>query len=333
MPLGVLLIVLGAATNGSFAVPMKRMRGWAWAHSWFVWSFSGLLVVPLAAGLLTIPDLAGVYQATSWNSLLRTAVFGFLWGVSGVLFGLGISQLGLALGFGIIIGISSALGAIGPLLATHREQLFTSTGLLTLAGVAVIVTGVAACAVAGRIRETARQNQAGGSVTKGLLICVASGVMAPMMNFGLAYGSEIQEHARRLGAGESHLANALWPVLLSAGFLANASYCGWLMSRRDGWRPLVAVSPASNLSRGFLMGLLWMAGLLLYGYGSRMLGSLGLILGWPVMMGCTVLTANAWGVATGEWVGASRAAKRWVTGGVILLVAGVLIISMAGGRT
>ena len=328
MPLGFILVVLGGATNGSFAVPMKRMRGWAWEHSWFVWSVSGLIVVPCVAGLATIPRLWDVYCATSWSSIWLTALFGFLWGISGFLFGLGIDRLGLALGYGIIIGISSALGAIGPLLAKHPEQLLTRTGLLTVSGVLLVVLGVAACAVAGRIRETARGDARRGSLKAGLLICLASGVMAPMMNFGLAYGSEIVDNARRMGAGDNDVVNAIWPLLLAAGFVANASYCSYLM-RRSGWGPLMAVRPLVNGPLGLLMGLLWMGGLLMYGYGSRLLGPLGLVLGWPIMMGCTVLTANAWGAVTGEWHGAPRSARFWIITGIILLIVGVSVIGYA----
>jgi L-rhamnose-H+ transport protein len=80
-----------------------------------------------------------------------------------------------------------------------------------------------------------------------------------------------------------------------------------------------------------LMGLLWMGGLIMYGYASQMLGPLGLVLGWPIMMGCTVLTANAWGGVTGEWKGAPRVALWWVTIGVLLLIAGIIVISAATG--
>ncbi len=329
MPLAILLTALGGAVNGSFAAPLKRIRGWAWEHSWFVWSVSGLVLVPWLAALLTIPALPEVYARTSWNSLGLVAFFGFLWGISGFLFGLGIDRMGLAIGFGVILGISSALGAIGPLVAQHPEELLTRTGILTMIGVLVVVSGVAACALAGRIREIAKGAEQKGSVTTGLLICVASGVLAPMMNFGLSYGTEIVESAVLVGARPGDLANAIWPVLLVGGFAANALYCGWLM-RISGWRPLIEVNPTLNIPLGMLMGLLWMGGLLLYGYASRMLGPLGLVLGWPVMMGCTVLTANAWSAATGEWRGAPQSAILWITAGTLLLIAGICVISLAG---
>jgi L-rhamnose-H+ transport protein len=329
MPAGFLIVIFSGVSNGSFAVPMKRMRGWAWEHSWLVWALSALVIVPLVAALSTIPRLWEVYTATSWNSIGLTALFGFLWGISAIMFGLGIDRMGLAIGYGIVIGVSSALGALGPLLAKHSDQLLTRTGLLTVGGVLLMVLGVAGCAVAGRLREKSQERARRASLVAGLVFCVASGAGAPLLNFGLVYGSEIMENVRRTGAADTYAANAVWPLLLPAAFLANAFYCGYLITSRSGWRTYVEVRPFTNVSLGLLMGLLWMGGLLLYGVGSRMLGPLGLVLGWPVMMGLTVLTANAWGAVTGEWRGTSRSAKLWMLAGVVLMIAGVGVIGHA----
>ena len=54
---------------------------------------------------------------------------------------MGVTRVGLALGFGIILGIGCSLGAILQFVKLHRERLFTITGLLTLASVAVILAG------------------------------------------------------------------------------------------------------------------------------------------------------------------------------------------------
>ncbi len=52
------------------------------------------------------------------------------------------------------------------------------------------------------------------SVLAGLLICIARGVLAPMMNFGLAYGAEIATRAKLAGAGANHVVDATRPALL-----------------------------------------------------------------------------------------------------------------------
>ena len=154
-----MLVLLAGGMNGSFATPMKRVHGWEWENTWLVWSFLGMILIPLAAATATIPHLTAVYTVAGTGALARTAFYGMLWGASAVLFGLGITRVGLALGFGIILGTGSSLGAIVPFLKLHRDQLFTTVGLLTFAGVGVILAGVAACARAGLLREAAGTQQ------------------------------------------------------------------------------------------------------------------------------------------------------------------------------
>ncbi len=324
-----LLVLFAGLMNGSFAAPMKGVRGWRWEHSWLVWAFTGCIVFPLLAAVATVPRLPAVYSATSAESIALATFFGFLWGVSAVLFGLAVDRLGVALGFGVIIGISAALGALVPLVFQHPEQIAAPKGAVTLAGVAVVVLGVAASAVAGRIRETLATPGRRASFGAGLLICLASALGAPAINFGLAFGSEIVESARRFGAGETSAINAIWPLVTGAGFLANAAYCGWLIQRGSAWQAFRRERPAANWLLASTMGLLWFGSNLVYGYGSQGLGDLGFVLGWPVFMGAIVLTANGWGAATGEWRGAPRAAVRWISLGTALLLTGVALIAHA----
>jgi L-rhamnose-H+ transport protein len=54
MTLGFLLLLTAGIMNGSFAAPMKRMKGWQWEHCWLMWAIAGLVVVPLAAVLFTV---------------------------------------------------------------------------------------------------------------------------------------------------------------------------------------------------------------------------------------------------------------------------------------
>ena len=55
------------------------------------------------------------------------------------------------------------------------------------------------------------------------------------------------------------------------------------------------------------MGAFWFGGLALYGLGLSRIGSLGAVVGWPVLMGTIILASNAAGFLTGEW---SKAGKR-----------------------
>lgn len=179
-----MLILLAGAMNGSFATPMKRVRGWEWEHTWLAWSFVSMIVIPLVVAVFTIPRLRTVYHMAGSQPLLRTAFYGMLWGASAVLFGLGVTRVGLALGFGIILGTASSLGAIIPFLKLHRDRFFTAVGLMIILGTAVVLAGLAAFSRAGLLREAGQPHRR-GSFMGGRVICVLSGLGTTFMSVAL----------------------------------------------------------------------------------------------------------------------------------------------------
>ena len=290
----------------------------------------GMLVVPLAAGLATIPNLGAVYRAAGPAPLAYTALYGMLWGAGTILFGLGITRVGLALGFGIILGISSLAGTIAPLMLLHRDQLFTNAGLFILGGVGITLGGVAACARAGQQREAAEPIDR-KSFRTGLGICVLSGLGSASMALAFNESAPISRAAEAFGASPVFLLNAVWPVLLGGGLAMNGGYCAWLLVRR-GKLQRFAESAGINIGLTAAMAILWSGSNFFYGAGARKMGELGLVFGWPIFMAAIVLTANVWGFLTGEWRSAGRRAIAWASAGSMLLVAGIWIIAWAGGR-
>jgi L-rhamnose-H+ transport protein len=330
MTLGFLLLLTAGIMNGSFAAPMKRMKGWQWEHCWLMWAIAGLVVVPLAAVLFTVARPFAVYAEAPGRALALIILFGFLWGISAILFGLGVARLGVAIGFAIILGISSALGSIIPLFSKNPGALLETAGQLTLSGVALQVCGVAFCGVANHLRERDRSGgRKAAQLWSGLLICLLSGLGAPLVNLGLVFGSDVTAAAARLGTPSPDAVNAIWPLLFGGAFLTNAGYCAYLINRNGAWKAFRMPAAPRNVLLGASMGLLWMGSNLAYAYGSGRLGPLGLAFGWPMMMGCVVLTANAWGLASGEWRGAGRTARLWMAAGVLALLGGVSLIGIA----
>ena len=333
MVAALILVLLAGGMNGSFAVPMKRVRGWEWEHTWLAWALLGMIAIPLAVAAATIHDLGAVYRAAGLQPLARTALYGMAWGAGTVLFGLGIARVGLALGFAVILGTSSALGTVIPLVMLHRDRLFTADGLLLLFGVGVTLAGVMSCARAGLLREAAAPQQSGGgSFVIGLGICLLSGLGSCFMSVALNEATPITRAAETLGASAAGSLNAVWPVLLCGGFAVNAIYCASLLVRRhNAARFREAVG--SNVGLVVVMAVLWSGSNFVYSAGARGMGPLGLILGWPVFMAAIVLTANTWGLLTGEWRSAGRRAVTWAAGGCLLLIVGIWVIALAGSRS
>ncbi len=324
-----MLVLLAGGMNGSFAVPMKHTRGWQWEHTWLVWSILGMLVFPLAVAVATVPGLDAVYRMAGLRPLALTATFGMIWGAGTVLFGLGMRRVGLALGFGVVLGTSCSIGTMIPLVILHRDRIFTPAGLLTVTGVGVILGGVAASTRAGLLREGSAAQRCGkGSFAAGLSLCLISGLGSSAMSLALNESTPISRVAEALGASQSVSLNPVWPVFLGGGLVVNAAYCVFLLIRR-GNIARFGESAAANVSLVVLMAVLWSGSNFVYGAGAHGMGSLGLVLGWPIFMAVIVLTANAWGLLTGEWRGAGRRALMWALGGCLMLVAGIWIIASA----
>jgi len=332
--LGAALVVLGGVLHGSFASPMKGIKNWAWENSWLVYSVVATILFPITLAFLTVPSLSAVYAATTTSLLLQVVFYGFGWGMGSTLFGLGIARVGLALGFSIVVGITSSLGSLLPLLVLNPDQVGTPKGITLLVGLAVVVAGIIAVAIAGAVREKDQRHSdtatTKGSFGTGLLVCIASGVLSPMINFAFVFGDPITQTAVGLGARPDLAANALWAPALAGGFLANAGYSIYLLGKNKTWDRYTGPGvPASYWMRAIIMGLLWFGGLSTYGMGASTMGPLGGVLGWPVFMSTVIIAANAWGAISGEWTGASSKAKSLSWLGIAILVGAIVIISMA----
>ena len=334
--LGMGLVLLGGFLTGSFAVPMKRMPAWRWEHTWLIYSFFGMVIVPWSFALATVPHLFQVYSKASWSDLVNIALFGFAWGIGSTLVGLGITRVGMALGFAIILGITGALGSLLPLAILRSDQLWTRQGYTVMAGLVVVTAGIILSSIAGgrRERELAAQVHVPaqtGFVT-GLVICVLAGVFSSLLNFSFVFGKNLQQLSLAAGARPAMASSPIWVVILGAGFFANAGYCVYLLQKDRGWKLLTSGQNIRAYWLGsIVMGAVWFSGIAIYGMGVAALGPLGAIIGWPVFMVMIIMAANVWGVLTGEWKGASRVVYAYSCVGLVVLLSGIYVISLGGG--
>ncbi len=324
--LGVLLVFAGGAMQGSFTLPQKYMRGWAWEKSWLLYSVAGMIVFPWLLVALLVPEPGAVYAGAGSGVVARTALFGAGWGIGSVLFGLGVARVGIALGFAIIISLTAALGSVVPLAVLQPEKMATTQGLLLIAGLAAVIGGIVLCAKAGALKESATRGRGFG---RGLAICIASGIASPMFNFGFSFGKPIQDEAARLGAGPAVASIAVMAVAITAGFFFNAGYCLYLLGRNRTWK--TAVPGWRYTLYAAVMGFLWLFGMFFYGVGASKLGQSGPSVGWALFMTVMVLMANGWGLVTGEWKGAPRQAFSYLAAGIVVMIAALVIIA-SGAR-
>ncbi len=332
--LGIGMVALAGIVQGSFAVPMKRMPEWCWENSWLLFALSGLIVLPWITNFATVPNVIRVYAAASPSTLVKVVLFGLLWGVGATLFGLAISRVGMALGFALILGITSSFGSLIPMAILHSEQLLAKRGLALIAGSAIMVVGLVFLAFAGRARESdlGTGDGARSGFALGLVLCIFSGIFSSMLNFSFVFGDELRLRALQSGASNATAANPIWALTVTGGFVANFLYCVYLLNKNRTWSVFRSGNPSTYWPLGILTGLLWFGGIVFYGMGAASLGTLGGIVGWPVFMTIDILAALFWGAVSGEWQGASRRALIYNWTGVAVLLVAIAVIS-AGNAT
>ncbi|HTD42231.1 MAG TPA: L-rhamnose/proton symporter RhaT, partial [Mucilaginibacter sp.] len=111
---GVIFHFIGGFASGSFYIPYKKVKGWAWESFWITGGLFSWLIVPPIAAWLTIPGFVEIIRQTNGSILLLTYFFGLLWGIGGLTYGLGVRYLGVSLGSTIILGLCSVFGSLVP---------------------------------------------------------------------------------------------------------------------------------------------------------------------------------------------------------------------------
>lgn len=328
--LGFFLLVLAGAMNGSFALPMKFTRRWAWENTWAVWTVFALFLFPPAIAYATVPNLNNAYAQAGARVILLVAACGAGWGIAQVLFGLAVDAIGIALTFSVVLGLSAAIGSLIPLFRLHPDKVASSAGLTVIFGVVLVVMGVSVCAIAGRKREAALGGVSGRpSMAKGLLFCTLSGVTAALMNFGLAFGGPILDAAQKSGAQKLWSPNAVFLPLMVAGGVPNLVYCLYLMRKNNSASRFRQSGTANYWLLATVMALFWFASTILYGASTTALGQLGTVLAWPLFMSLIVITATVWGAITGEWKNAGRSPSYIMAGGVLVLIAAIFVLGFS----
>jgi L-rhamnose-H+ transport protein len=336
---GLGVILVAGAIGGSVMAPIKYMTRWPFLNSWAVYSVWAYAILPWAVGLATIPGLFSIYPQVGSKALLICALGGLAWGLAVVLGALSLHWIGLALSGAILMGGSIGVGSLGPLLLEHPEVILTRQGAWILAVNAVLIVGVAICALAGHRRDKLKP---AGEVerlmspdprrfVKGLTATGVAAILSTGFNIALTYSDEFQRLAIANGARPFNASNALWAYTVSFGFLPNIVMTLYRLTKEKLWGAFANARGPVYWIVPLLMGLMWFGGTALYGAGAGMLGPLGPVVGWPVYMAALILGGNFWGWRTGEWSLCPRSVFRLEMIGVAVIIAGIALLSATNG--
>lgn len=244
--LGVFFHWLGGLASGSFYVPYKGVKHWAWETYWLAGGFFSWIIAPWILASLLTKNLFEVLGQAPASALFWAFFFGLLWGVGGLTFGLTMRYLGLSLGMAIVLGLCAAFGTLMPPIFRGEfwtQVVGTSSGRVILFGIFVCLAGIAAAGLAGVSKErvmSPEQQKAAiqeFDLRKGIGVAVLSGVMSACFAYGLAAGDPIKALTVQHGTARLWQGLPVLVVVLVGGFMTNFVWCLVLLRRnRTGYQ-------------------------------------------------------------------------------------------------
>lgn len=331
--LGMLIFASGGLAGAVFALPFRGIRGWRYESYWLVYGLFGLVAFPLALAFFTCPNLFQVIGATEGTTLARCALFGALWGVGGLTWGLMIRYLGIGLGLAVGCGLCSATGTlIPPIVTGHAADLVRDSGaLVVLGGVVASLAGIVLVGLAGKLKEgelseeAKKKSVAEFNFKKGMVVAVFSGIASAGMNFGLQGGLSMEVAAKSAGASATWAGLPVLVVVLWGGFVVNAAWCLWQNAKNRSFSDYRRIDAGWGLAA--LAGVIWAMQFVCQKIGEPAMGEMRYI-SFAVVMGASVLFSTLIGIALGEWKGTGRWTKVSLFMGTLVMIVGFCAISI-----
>ncbi|MFD2600237.1 L-rhamnose/proton symporter RhaT [Sphingobacterium corticis] len=348
---GVIFHFIGGFASGSFYVPYKKVKDWSWEAMWILGGLFSWIIVPPLAAWITIPGFWKIIQNTDASTLGFTYLFGVLWGIGGLTYGLGVRFLGVSLGSSVMLGLSMVFGALTPAVyyffnkveGKHGiDYFFTdNAGICVLAGLLVCVLGVVLCGRAGMLKEKgmahlSAEAKAGYNFATGILVAIISGILSACFNFGIEAGKPMADVANNVWKGANpnqgeflYQNNVSYIIILWGGFTTNFIWCFFLLLKNKTITDYRKTSAPrlKNLLLCALAGTTWYLQFFFYGMGESRLGNGAS--SWILHMAFIILISNAWGIILKEWKGVGKTTYNTIIIGILTIILSICIVGFA----
>ncbi len=232
--IGVIYHWIGGFASATNFIPFRGIKRWSWEIYWLIQGFAAWIVAPIILASIFVPHLSSILHEAPSSSIFYAFLWGSLWGIGGLTFGLAIRYLGIALGYAIALGLCTAFGTLIPPIydGSIKVIIHEPSGQIILLGVLVCLIAVSINGAAGLSKEKeftpeekAEAGETDYSFGKGIAVAIFAGIMSAFFAFGLKAGAPIGAIAKRELLANHRL--DLWqnlPVLivvLWGGFLTN----------------------------------------------------------------------------------------------------------------
>lgn len=335
--IALLIIALGSFGQSSSYVPINKVREWSWETFWLVQGVFAWLLFPFAGALLGVPEGMGLAGLFARGNVGLVMLYGVLWGLGGLTFGLSMRYLGVALGQSIALGTCSAFGTLLPALMAGSD-LWHGQGLLLLVGVALTLGGISVIGYAGSLRarlmsEVERRAAVKDfALTKGLVVALLCGVMSACFALGIEAGAGIKAVSIARGVNALYAGLPVIMLVTVGGFFTNAAYCLYQNAKNRTFSDYGKGGVwLNNLLFCALAGALWYSQFFGLEMGKSFLTGHETLLAfsWSILMALNVTFSNVWGILLKEWKGCGAKVKGVLVAGLLILVGSIVLVAVA----
>ena len=265
--IGVIYHWIGGFASATNFIPFRGIKRWSWEIYWLIQGFAAWIVAPVVLAYIFVPNVAGILHAAPSSSIYYALLWGSLWGIGGLTFGLAIRYLGIALGYAIALGLCTAFGTLIPPIydGSIHTILHETSGQIILAGVALCLVAVAVNGAAGLSKEreiTPEEKIEAGesdfSFGKGIAVAIFAGIMSSFFAFGLDAGAPIGKIAKAELLAHHRL--DLWQnlpiliVVLWGGFATNFIWSVILIVKNHSIRQFAGEAGHNPMRAGHVSG-------------------------------------------------------------------------------
>ena len=331
--------MVGAACAASFYAPIGKVKQWSWETTWAVAGVFSWVLLPIIVSAFLLPDFAGFYRSLDASVFWKAFLFGGMWGIGNVSYGLTMRYLGLSLGIGVAIGVTLVIGTLVPPIM-HGQLLEIVTGkggLLSLLGIIVALIGVATVSYSGHLKELALGRTIEQfDLRKGLALAVMCGIFSSGMSFAIDAAKPLEVASLALGVNPLYAALPSYVIIMGGGALVNFAYCFLrLIFKHDLSLKADLAQPAPVLRRNTMLaatgGIMWYLQFFFYAWGAASIPQHLSYVNWMLHMSGYVLCGGLVGLALNEWAGVGWRPIRilWVGMIVIIIAANLVGLAMA----
>src|ERR1700728_5331499 len=114
LTIGVTLAIVAGIMCGAFALPMRYLGRWSWENAWAIFILGSCVFMPIIIVAATVPGFLQILQLAPMRAEAEAVSMGFAWGFGAIMFGQGVSALGVSMANTLVLAISASLGSLLP---------------------------------------------------------------------------------------------------------------------------------------------------------------------------------------------------------------------------